>query len=145
MAAFDKAVRIIRVRRKEDVERRAILNLSKQISGCAVGRFDGESLRLRVAVAGDDFVESELQIGSGANPQRGGLRDAKQQRAREQPIEPFHTSFLYFLSAASLATTSLTFCACDLCATSVASSVCTTIESRNPTIIIGVRFLTRAS
>ena len=55
------------------------------------------------------------------------------------------TNFLYFGSAASLVTSSLTFWAWLLWATSVESSAITTMESRRPTMAMGVRFFVRAS
>src|SRR5438105_14888050 len=50
-----------------------------------------------------------------------------------------YTSFLSFGSSASFFTSSLTFCAWLLCASRVASSVWTRMESRRPTTAVGVR------
>ena len=55
------------------------------------------------------------------------------------------TNFFNRASSPSILTSSLIFCACDLCASNTASSVCTRIESRKPTTAIGVRFFVRAS
>jgi len=60
-------------------------------------------------------------------------------------VSAVQTSFFNRGSAASFLTKSLIFCACDLCASSTASSVCTRMASRRPTTAMGVRFFVRAS
>jgi len=68
------------------------------------------------------------------------------QRALSTQTEIIQTSFFNFASAPNRLTSSLIFCACDLSASSTASSVCTRMESRRPTTAMGVRrFLLRAS
>ena len=55
------------------------------------------------------------------------------------------TKFLYSFDSASFRTSSLTLCAWLLCASSVASSVWTRMESRRPTMAMGARLFLRAS
>ncbi len=107
-----------------------------------VGGGKNSAAQLADAPLGFEDCGPTAGAGVGLAPAVGVNRDVLHRAANVEA----HTSFFRRASSASFLTSSLIFCACDLCASRTASSVWTRMESRRPTTAMGVRrSLLRAS